>query len=69
MSTCSRKKLHLGVPAAINYSESVILIGCKIDKNIHKKSYQATTLALLFKDVPSSQIIEYLKNINYFPLL
>ena len=61
MPTCLRKKLHFGVPAAINYSVSHLLIGYKKFKNIRKKSYQATTLALLFKDVPASQIIVYLK--------
>ena len=65
MPTCSRKKMHLGVPAAINYSQSVTLIGCKKSEHICKKSDHATTLVLLFKDVPASQIIEYLKKKYY----
>ena len=35
---------------------SRILIDCKKYKNISKKSYHATTLALLFKDIPASQV-------------
>ena len=48
---------------------SHILVNCKKYKNICKKSYYATTIALLFKDVPASQIIEYLRKIDYFHLL
>ena len=48
---------------------SLILVDCKKYKNIRKKSYHATTLALLFKDVPAFQIIEYLKKVDYIQLL
>ena len=46
---------------------SHILVDCKKYKNICKKSYHTTTFALLFKDVPTSQMIEYLKKNRLLP--
>ena len=38
-----------------------ILVDCKKYEKIRKKSFHASNLTLLFKDIPASQIIEYLK--------
>ena len=46
---------------------SYILIDCKKYKNICMKSYHTVTLVMLFKDIPASQIIEYLKKNRLLP--
>ena len=38
-----------------------IMVDCKKYEKIRKKSFQATNLTPLFKDIPAPQIIEYLK--------
>ena len=69
MPICWKGKLHPSVPATNQLlTVNHILGDGKRYEKIHKKSFQAANLTLLFKDVPAPQIIEYLKKLLPAPI-